>query len=108
MVRACREEGAWSVVDGAHQLGMVPLDLHAVHPDFWTAVLGNLTAAQNALKWLLSKRASGVLYVPRRNKHLIRISLPVSSGYVSPQDERRGGGPGGSPSCSNVRCAAWD
>ncbi|KZP01385.1 PLP-dependent transferase [Calocera viscosa TUFC12733] len=78
MVRVCREEGAWSVVDGAHQLGQVPLDLHGVDPDFWTA---------NAHKWLLSKRASGVMYVPKRNQHLIQISLPISSGYVSPHDE---------------------
>lgn len=39
MVRICKEEGAWSVIDAAHSLGQeTNFDLSSVDPDFWIAV----------------------------------------------------------------------
>ncbi|EJU03251.1 PLP-dependent transferase [Dacryopinax primogenitus] len=78
MVAICKELDVWSVVDGAHLLGQVPVDLNKTQPDFWVS---------NGHKWLFSKRASAVFYVPKRNQHLIKFTLPSSIGYVSPQDE---------------------
>ncbi|KZT60599.1 PLP-dependent transferase [Calocera cornea HHB12733] len=77
MVAMTKEFGVWSVVDGAHLLGQLPVDLKKTDPDFWVS---------NGHKWLFSKRASAVFYVPKRNQHLIKFTLPTSIGYVSDRD----------------------
>ncbi|KIO28353.1 hypothetical protein M407DRAFT_243035 [Tulasnella calospora MUT 4182] len=75
MVKICKEEKAWSIIDAAHGLGITPINLRESQPDFWTT---------NCHKWLYTKRGCSVLYIPRRNHHLIRTSFPTSWGYVSP------------------------
>ncbi|KZT60600.1 PLP-dependent transferase [Calocera cornea HHB12733] len=77
MCAICKEHGVMSLVDGAHLIGQVPVDLKQADPDFWVS---------NGHKWLFSKRASAVFYVPKRNQHLIKFTLPTSV-YVSPQDK---------------------
>ncbi|KZT66481.1 PLP-dependent transferase [Daedalea quercina L-15889] len=73
MVRICREEGAWSVVDAAHSLGQEPnIDLATAQPDFWVS---------SCSKWLYAKRACAVLYVPKRNQHVIKTALPTGLFY---------------------------
>lgn len=74
MVRACRELGILSLVDAAQGVGMVPLDLAALDPDFLVT---------NCHKWLFVPRACAVFYVPLRNQHLVRSTLPTSHGYVA-------------------------
>ena len=37
MVEVCREEGILSCVDGAHGIGMIPLDLGKLQPDFFVS-----------------------------------------------------------------------
>ncbi|GMG04155.1 unnamed protein product [Aspergillus oryzae var. brunneus] len=61
LVEVCREEGILSLVDGAHGIGHIPLDLGALRPDFFT-----------------------ILHVPLRNQHLIRTTFPTSWGYIPP------------------------
>ncbi|KAG8956083.1 hypothetical protein FRC03_010973, partial [Tulasnella sp. 419] len=78
MVKVCREERAWTVVDAAHAIGQIDVDLGKSQPDFWVS---------NGHKWLMSKRGSAVLYVPRRNQHLIRSSFPTPWSYVSPPNQ---------------------
>lgn len=39
LIEACRAEGILSVVDGAHGIGQIPLDLGALQPDFLTTNL---------------------------------------------------------------------
>ncbi|ROW01097.1 hypothetical protein VSDG_02902 [Cytospora chrysosperma] len=73
MVQACRELGILSLVDGAQGVGMVDFDLTALDPDFWVS---------NCHKWLFSPRGCAVFYVPKRNQHLMRSTLPTSHGYV--------------------------
>ncbi|PSS05279.1 pyridoxal phosphate-dependent transferase [Coniella lustricola] len=87
VVTACRELGILSLVDAAQGIGMLPLDLAELNPDFLVS---------NCHKWLLVPRACAVLYVPVRNQHLIRSTLPTSHGFV-PQDTAEAGLAGKSP-----------
>ncbi|KAJ7292728.1 pyridoxal phosphate-dependent transferase [Mycena rebaudengoi] len=76
MVEVCRSEGVMSLVDAAHSLGQeLNLDLHKSNPDFWVS---------NCHKWLYAKRSCAVLYVPLRNQHIIKSTIPTSETYVSP------------------------
>ncbi|KAK8159497.1 pyridoxal phosphate-dependent transferase [Phyllosticta citrichinensis] len=73
MTQVCREEGVLSVVDGAHGVGMLDLDLGAaLDPDFFVS---------NCHKWLFTPRGSCVMYASPRVHHLIRSTLPTSHGW---------------------------
>jgi PERQ amino acid-rich with GYF domain-containing protein len=37
LTRACKEEGVLSLIDGAHAVGMIKLDLAALEVDFFTS-----------------------------------------------------------------------
>ncbi|KAG6811654.1 hypothetical protein H0H92_006416 [Tricholoma furcatifolium] len=73
---ANKHQGFWSVIDAAHSLGQEPdLNLSLARPDFWVS---------NCYKWMTSKRCVSVLYVPLRNRYIIKSSIPTSAHYVSP------------------------
>ncbi|KAJ3555960.1 hypothetical protein NP233_g12087 [Leucocoprinus birnbaumii] len=79
LVKICREEGVWSVVDAAHSIGQEQdIDLSEVMPDFWTS---------NCHKWLHAKRAVAMLYIPERNRDIIKTSHPTSHAY-KPVEQR--------------------
>ncbi|KAF8886306.1 pyridoxal phosphate-dependent transferase [Infundibulicybe gibba] len=78
MTEVCRQEGVWSVLDAAHSIGQeVNINLSESKPDFWVS---------NCHKWLFTKRSCAVLYVPERNQHIIKTSIPTSHTYISPKD----------------------
>ena len=72
LVAACKELGVWSLLDGAHGVGMIPLDLGALDCDF---------AVSNLHKWYYVPRGCCMLYVPERNQEVVDSGIPTSWGY---------------------------
>ena len=71
-----REVGILTIVDGAHALGQIPLDLSALDADFYTST---------GHKWLCSPKGSAFLYSKRERQHLIE-PLVVGWGWESNPD----------------------
>lgn len=87
LVPALRAECALVLVDGAHGIGHVDIDLASLNPDFLVTSLN---------KWLFVPRGVSALHVPKRNQALIRSSIPTSYRF------RRHAGEPGEPSTAFV------
>lgn len=46
MVKICKEEGVFSLVDAAHGIGMIPVNLRETLPDAWVSV-GSIQCSLN-------------------------------------------------------------
>ncbi|GAB4502556.1 MAG: aminotransferase class V-fold PLP-dependent enzyme [Anaerolineales bacterium] len=74
LCQRARQSGIWTVIDGAHALGQIPLDMAAIGADFYTS---------NAHKWLCAPKGAAFFYARREVQALIE-PLVVSWGYHAP------------------------
>lgn len=83
---ALKAKGARVLVDGAHALGQISLDLEAIGADWYTA---------NAHKWLYSPKGSALFYaaqevaprtVPLSVSHWHELGFPLAFDYVGTRD----------------------
>lgn len=91
MARVCRDGGCLLLVDGAHAIGQMPVDVRAIDCDFYST---------NGHKWLFGPAGTGFLYVRRSLQPLIRPAFVGDTGgkilvnreggsFVPPDDGRR-------------------
>ncbi|KAF8066328.1 CPK24 [Scenedesmus sp. PABB004] len=66
LVALCRSRGVPVLVDGAHALGMLPLDLAALGADYFVA---------NCHKWLCGARGSAMLYAAPARQAALRPAV---------------------------------
>lgn len=71
--RVCRQYDIYSLVDGAHAVTQIPVDLSPSQPDFF---------ASNLHKWSYVPRGCALLYVRSSLPQSIQ-SIPIGHGYVS-------------------------
>ena len=64
----CRSKNIYSCIDGAQSLGMFPIDLRDINPDFY---------ASSGHKWLFGPKGTGVLFI---NKNILEHIAPVFAG----------------------------
>ena len=95
LTKLCQDLGVLSLIDGAHGVGQIELEhLGEVGPDFFVSnchkYVSHFTSIDSSkiklieYRWLYTPRACAVFYVPLRNQHLIRTTIPTSHGYEYP------------------------
>ena len=66
LVQICHQKGVMVLIDGAHALGQIPLNIPKIGADFYVA---------NGHKWLYSPKGSAILWVARSKQHLIHPNV---------------------------------
>ncbi|KAI8137722.1 pyridoxal phosphate-dependent transferase [Fennellomyces sp. T-0311] len=79
MIKLVKEHNILSIVDGAHAVGQIPLNLNEADPDFFVS---------NCHKWLFVPRAVAFIYAPKRSHALIHPSI-INYAYKSTRNGER-------------------
>ena len=69
----CREKGVYSLVDAAHAITQIPVDISQAKPDFFIS---------NLHKWSYVPRGCALLYVRQPLQSLVH-SIPIGEKYIS-------------------------
>lgn len=77
LTKLCSDYNVVSLVDGAHSIGLIPVDFTDFQPDYYTT---------NLHKWYYLPRGCAVLYVAKKHFRTIQ-TLPVSHSYVDSNAE---------------------
>ena len=72
LIQTCHKAGVKVLIDGAHALGSIELDMIDMKPDFYTS---------NAHKWFCGAKGSAFLYVTKEFQSVIR-PLAISHGFT--------------------------
>lgn len=87
-IAEARRRGIWSVIDGAHTPGHIPLDLEAMGVDFYSG---------NCHKWMMTPKGSAFLYARPELQTLLN-PLVISHGWTAESKQPDAKGPfGNSP-----------
>lgn len=62
LTKLVQEHGILALIDGAHAVGQIELNLRELDPDYFIS---------NCHKWLFTPRGCSILYVPKRNQGFI-------------------------------------
>lgn len=79
LCRLAHERGVLIVLDGAHPLGMIELNLHDIDPDFY---------ASSPHKWLLAPKGTGLLYVKKGHEKTLWPNV-ASAGWNDTSSAKR-------------------
>lgn len=88
IVAEARARGIWTVIDGAHTPGHIPLNLNALGADFY---------AGNCHKWMMSPKGAGFLHVRRELQPMLN-PLVISHGWTEDGNQPGSKGPFGNSS----------
>jgi selenocysteine lyase/cysteine desulfurase len=76
VLQLAKENNILSLLDGAHSIGHIDLDLHEMGPDFFVA---------NCHKWLYTPRGCAIVYVAKRNQGYIHPTT-INASYQHHDD----------------------
>ncbi|WP_176084393.1 aminotransferase class V-fold PLP-dependent enzyme [Martelella sp. HB161492] len=85
IIAEAKRRGIWTVIDGAHTPGHIPLDLEALDVDFY---------AGNCHKWMMAPKGSAFLYV-RPDLQTMIDPLVISHGWTADNKKPGAVGPFG-------------
>ena len=74
LCRLAHDHGALAIVDGAHAVGMVPVDITDIGCDFYTS---------SCHKWLLAPKGVGMAYIPESLEHIRPATLGFGLNHKS-------------------------
>jgi isopenicillin-N epimerase len=73
------KHGALAIIDGAHALGMVPVDLAGISPDFYVS---------SCHKWLLTPKGVGMVYIDASFQNVLRPLIIGHNNKPTPNADR--------------------